>query len=133
MIFALPFNIPSQNVTARRHWRSSHRDVAQVAQMVRVVAWTICNAKGPRSVTVTSYRKRLITDEANLIGGSKQFVDGLVRAGALVDDNDKMSRITYRQAVLSQMPEEWARKYGRRPLTVVEIEDLATEPTKGNP
>ena len=124
MIFAISYNIPSQNVTARRHWRANHRDVAQVAQMVRVVAWAACNAKGPRSVIVTSYRKRRITDGANLIGGAKPFVDGLVKAGALVDDNDKMARITYRQGVLSKLPEEWARKYGRRPLTVVEIEDL---------
>ena len=128
MIFAIPYNIPSQNVTARRHWRANHRDVAQVAQMVRLVAWSICNAKGPRSVVVTSYRKQRITDGANLIGGAKSLVDGLVKAGALVDDNDRMARITYGQAVLSQLPEEWVKTYGRRPLTVIEILDLTDSP-----
>jgi hypothetical protein len=133
VIFAIPYNIPSQNVTTRRHWRANHRDVARVAQMVRLVAWQICNAKGPRSVVVTSYRKQRITDAANIIGGAKSFIDGLVKAGALVDDNDRMASIAYRQAVLSQLPEEWARKYGRRPLTVIEITDQTTAAPDANP
>lgn len=129
MIYAIPYNIPSQNVTARRHWRANHRDVAQVAQMTRLVAWAVCNAQGPRSVVVTSYRKQRITDEANLIGGAKSLIDGLVKAGALVDDNDRTARITYRQFVLSEMPVEWVKKYGRIPLTTIEITESTAAPT----
>lgn len=129
MIFAIPYDIPSQNVSARRHWRANYRDVALVAHMVRCVAWPICSAKGPRAVTITSYRKQRITDEANLIGGAKSFVDGLVKSGALVDDNDKMARITYRQDVLSKIPQLWLDKYGRVPLTVIEITDINAVPT----
>ena len=132
MIFAIPYNIPSQNISSRRNWRANHRDVCQVSQMVRLSAWQACGAKGPRLVTITSYRKQKITDVSNLIGGAKFFFDGLVRAGALVDDNDKMAQITYRQGVLSEIPMEWVNKFGRKPMTVVEITEL-TDVTKDLP
>ena len=123
MIFAVPYNIPSQNVTMRRHWRANHRDVVRVARLIQMIACSACSAQDKRSVTITSYRRQRITDEANLIGGAKQFIDGMVKAGALVDDSDKMAEITYLQNVLSAIPDIWLLKYGRIPLTVVEISD----------
>lgn len=123
MIIAIPYEIPSQNVTARRHWRANHRDVALVAQMVRLYGWQACNAKGPRTVKVTSYRTRRITDTPNLIGGAKSFCDGLVRAGALTDDNDRAASFTFEQFTLGQMPDELREKFRGRPCTAIEITD----------
>jgi hypothetical protein len=108
----------------RRHWRANHRDVALAARLIRLIACNACSAQGKRSATITSYRRQRITDEANLIGGAKQFIDGMVKAGALVDDSDKMAEITYLQNVLSAIPDIWLLKYGRIPLTVVEISDI---------
>lgn len=129
MIFAIGYSIPSQNITSRRHWRANHRDVNAVSLMVRAAAWEACSARGPRTVLVTSYRKRKITDEGNLIGGAKQFLDGLVKSGALVDDNDKMARVTYEQRVLSEMSAELRAKFGGRPCTVIALLDCELSPS----
>lgn len=125
--FAIPYEIPSQNVTARRHWRANHRDVAIVAQLVRGLCWAACNAKGRRTVKLTSYRKQRIKDRANLIGGAKALSDGLVRAGALVDDNDTVAAFIYDQGTLRQMPEQWRDQFNGRACTVIEITDTPAE------
>ena len=53
---------------------------------------------GPRRhVAITSIRRRLITDDANLRGGAKGLVDALVHAGVIRDDDDKTVEITYEQ------------------------------------
>ena len=124
MIYAIPYNIPSQNVVCRRNWRANHRDVVTIQSCARMFAKGACNATGPRALKIMSYRKQKITDISNLIGGSKFFTDGLVRAGVLVDDNDKMAKITYGQRVISELPDDLVSRFGRIPLTTFEIEDL---------
>lgn len=61
-------------------------------------------ATGHRSIHIIAYRLRRCADVANLIGGAKPCVDGLVDAGLLVDDRDSMATITYEQQVASKSP-----------------------------
>ena len=131
--FAIPYEVPSQNVTARRHWRHNYQDVDRTNRLARIMGNEACHAKKRRSVTITSYRTRRITDHANLVGGCKSLVDGLVRAGVLVDDSDRLASITYAQAVLSQMPVDLQLKFAGRPCTLIEVEDMPNEPTKESP
>lgn len=126
MIISIPYEIPSQNHTNRSHWSAKSRDVATVARYVNIFGWKYCDAKGPRSLHILSYRRRLCTDRGNLIGGAKQMIDGIVRAGALVDDSDDLATITYEQRVLSQMPDDLAEKFQRKPCTVLTFADLPT-------
>lgn len=126
MIISIPYEIPSQNHTNKSHWASKSRDVTTVARYVNIFGWQFCNAKGPRSLHILSYRRRLCTDRANLIGGAKSMIDGIVRARALVDDCDRLATITYDQRVLSQMPDDLAEKFHRKPCTVLTFTDLPT-------
>jgi hypothetical protein len=123
--FTIPYNVPSLNKTSRQHWRARMREVNLCANLARVLGREVSKATVRRLVTITSYRRQLCRDIQNLIGGCKSLNDGLVRAGLLVDDSDRWATFTYRQHVLSEMPPELARKYGRRPVTVIEIEDVS--------
>lgn len=115
----LPYEVPSQNKTMRRHWRANHKDVKLVQSLVRVHGWEICDAKQFRHLHITAYRKQRCTDIANVVGGAKSLVDGVVRAGALVDDSDKHCRISYDQRVLSELPGDIVAKFGKRAMTLL--------------
>jgi hypothetical protein len=100
----VPIEIMSQNVLERQHWTARNKFRTNSAVMLRLAMDPKHHAGGPRTVELVTYRKRLITDHANLVGGSKPFVDAMVRVGLLVDDNDKMARITYKQRLASEHP-----------------------------
>ena len=87
MNLIIRYNVPSQNVTSRRHWRSNQRDVKQCTSMFRAVMPPNFRPLTHQSITVTSYRRVLLHDHANLVGGAKYMIDGLVKAGGLVDDS----------------------------------------------
>jgi hypothetical protein len=54
---------------------------------------------GRRKITLISYRRRLITDVANLIGGAKLVIDAIRDAGLIVDDSDRWMVAEYKQAL----------------------------------
>jgi hypothetical protein len=101
------------------------REVNLCANLARVHGREAGKATVRRLVTITSYRRQLCRDIQNLIGGCKSLNDGLVRAELLVDDSDRWATFAYRQHILSEMPDDLARKYGRRPVTVIEIQDVS--------
>lgn len=96
--YAVPLEVPSQNVTDRMHWRARKKLKGQ--WLYRIIA--ACG--GPQSpqmvhkrVEILAYRKRLITDRGNLIGGCKLVVDAIRDAGLIFDDADKWATIDYQQ------------------------------------
>lgn len=117
--------IPSQNETERG--RSHIIRAAKKRSMRNTWGWMakcmmsengIPRATGPRRLKITAYRKRLCSDIANLIGGAKACIDGLVDAGLLQDDRDAEAAITYAQGLTSSSP------YGKgKVCTLIEIED----------
>jgi hypothetical protein len=111
----IPYRIPSQNVSMRRHWSVTHKDGVLAQSMVEYScrANNIQKATGKRTIIITSVRKRLITDDANLRGGAKQLVDAIKRAGYLVDDCDTMADIRYEQKTTKQ--------FGGRECTLIEF------------
>jgi Holliday junction resolvase RusA-like endonuclease len=116
---AIPLEIPSQNVTDRMHWRTRTRHIQtwriHVAAAARRIGAT--EATGPMAVRIISYRRRRITDAANLVGGAKATVDALTRAGLIQDDSDDQARITYEQRLASEHPTG-------RPCTIIELEPI---------
>lgn len=117
----VPLQIPSQNQTGRgRTWRAR----AGSTKRLRAAwcAWTAMEmrakglpiATGPRRIHVVAYRTQRCSDIANLIGGAKACVDGMVDAGLLVDDRDALALITYEQAVASKSPT-------KRPHTTITV------------
>lgn len=120
MNLIIRYNIPSQNVTSRRHWRSNQRDVKHCTSLFRAVIPKNFHPLQHESIIVTSYRSALLKDHANLVGGAKYMIDGLVHAGGLVDDSIDNMTATYVQSRLKDMPDDVAAKYGRIPVTVIE-------------
>jgi hypothetical protein len=96
--------IPSQNRTDRMHWAKRSKLQRLWLVSIRAAAGRIEKATTPQSVVIRSYRKRLITDHANLVGGAKLVVDALVKAGLLVDDSDDWAEIEYRQLSFRNSP-----------------------------
>lgn len=130
MIFSIPYEVPSLNKTSRQHWRSRVRDVNLCTALCRTHGWEASGASIRRLVTITSYRKQKCRDIQNFIGGCKSLNDGLVRAGILVDDSDGWATFTYRQFILSELPDELIKKHGKRPLTVIEVNDVSPTTTE---
>ena len=124
MIISIPYNVPSLNKTSRQHWRSRVRDVNMCTALVRAHGWYSCNAKGRRSLLISSYRRQLCRDIQNYIGGCKSLTDGVTKAGALVDDSDKWAFISYEQHLLRDMPDELRAKFGGNPCTVLTLTDM---------
>ena len=137
--------VPSQNVRERTHWRAQRQEVLRwsasaglLTDTQRVGVWSsralslsplpgsghflyrhdTWTGHGKRTVRITSYRARRITDHANLVGGCKGLIDGLVRAGLLVDDSDQWIAAEYRQALRSA-PDN---PHPGKSCTVVEID-----------
>lgn len=112
--------IPGQNKRERWHWARQRREVQQWCMLagLQFTAQGLAKATGRRRVTITSFRRQRFHDEANLIGGCKGLIDGLVRAELLVDDSTSWATFAYAQALASASP------LGRGiPCTVIEIED----------
>jgi len=117
----IPLEIPSQNATGKgRTWRAR----AAATKKLRT-AWhyhgivamgraCIMKATSPRALHIIAYRTRRCADIANLIGGAKACVDGLVDAGLLVDDRDTMAAITYEQHAAGKSPT-------KKPCTIITV------------
>ena len=113
----LPIVIPGQNTRERWHWTKQRREVKQWAAWARSMTTPAQAAKGKRRVRIVSYRRQRFHDRANLVGGCKGLIDGLVEAGLLVDDRIGLMEATYEQDVVVNSPD-------RKPVTLIEIEDL---------
>lgn len=107
----IELEIPSQNVTEKgRSWRGRYaktRERRATWHMLCRIAMEIAKvprATGPRTIKITAFRKQRCKDIANLIGGAKACVDGLVDAGLIQDDSDTKARISYEQRVVSEGP-----------------------------
>ena len=124
----LPAIWPSQNVYDRWHWARQRRQVEFWAGLIR------CQLKAPaacdefRTVLLQCYRRQRCRDKANLEGGAKGLVDGIVRAGLLKDDSSDWCDIAYRQGTIAMGGQR--REYtvltvwtGRVDVTVEEIPD----------
>lgn len=114
----LPLEIPSQNTRERWHWARQRREVSAWAYWLKATMrpGTADLARGKRIVRIHAFRRQRTRDEANLIGGCKGLVDGLVRAGLLVDDSRQWASFTYAEDVASKSPT-------RKACTRIEIED----------
>jgi hypothetical protein len=110
------YEVPSQNVTMRRHHMAEHRDRIKLERWIRILSASAPKATSPRLLHILSIRKRLITDDANLRGGCKGLVDAIVAAGLLVDDKDSKAKIHYSQQTLAQAGVT-------KPTTVITVED----------
>jgi hypothetical protein len=120
----IPLEIPSQNATGRgANWRirasgvKRLRNLWQSHAMIEMRAKGLVHATGPRSLHVVAYRRQRCTDIANLIGGAKACIDGLTRAGVLLDDRDSMARITYEQQTAGKSPT-------KQPHTILRVDDI---------
>jgi hypothetical protein len=97
----LPLLVESQNSTDRMHWRTRHRlkNIWKVSlySAVGYVERPACRM----AVTIESFRPRLITDHANLVGGCKMVIDAIRDAGLIHDDADKWMIAAYVQHLRS--------------------------------
>lgn len=132
-VFAIPFLVPSQNDRERMHWRLQREEVTRAFLLCRAHGCKVPPPTGHRTVIITSYRRQLMKDHANLVGGCKGLVDGIVRAGLLLDDSIKLASFEYRQAVLSRLPADLRKDFGGRPCTAIEITDTPAESTAKPP
>lgn len=120
MMTIVQLQIPGQNKRERWHWAAQRREVQHWCLLagLQFTAQGLAKATGRRRVAITSYRRQRFRDEANLVGGCKGLIDGLVRAGLLVDDSSTWAAFAYRQELASASP------LGRgKPCTVIEIEE----------
>jgi hypothetical protein len=115
--FYIPLEVPSQNKTNVQHWAVRVKFKKLCVQWIRHASRGAGKATGARRLKLTAYRKRRITDDANLRGGAKDMVDSIVNSGLLVDDNDKMAQIEYRQELAGDSPTG-------KPCTRIQIEDI---------
>lgn len=114
MIIKIPYNIPSQNVTSRRHWTKDNAEKNRCASLISACMRNKFEHQGKVAVSITSVRKKKISDKANLIGGAKYLIDGLVKARAIEDDSDAHVEIIYHQMVA---------KKGEQPHTVIALSE----------
>ena len=135
LILELHREVPSQNKRERWHWRKQRAEVKAWASDAYVYAhrrgggqWEVFDGVkrwrkaswvgfGKRRIVVTAYRARLCDDYANLVGGCKGLIDGLVKAGLLVDDSMEWMAAEYRQELRSHP----CNPAPRKACTVVEV------------
>ncbi len=114
----IPAEVPSQNKRERWHWSKQRREVSGwerwFAYAMRPGRLDV--ATGKRKVHIHAFRRQRCRDEANLIGGCKGLIDGLVRAGLLVDDDRAHATFTYAEDVASKSPTG-------KPCTKITIEE----------
>lgn len=122
--FYILAEIPSQNVTEKgRSWlgraakTKARRNLWRILCASGMAQVRIPAATGPRLVHIVAYRRQRCKDIANLIGGAKACVDGMVDAGLMLDDQDSKARITYQQDVASASPT-------RQPCTLIRVHNI---------
>lgn len=122
----IPLQIPSQNETGKGlTWRTRAAAIKRLRMQWKSFVWhemlvMYCAiASGPRKIHIIAYRKRRCMDIANLIGGAKACVDGMVDAGLLMDDRDSMAQITYDQRLASESPTGKA-------MTILQVSDISS-------
>lgn len=121
----LPKEVPSMNVRERMHWRAQRREVKAWELLARAAAAGQPRAGGKVLVHIHAFRRQRTRDEANLVGGCKGLIDGLVRAGLLVDDSREWASFTYAEDVASKSPT-------RQPCVRITITPAATAATQEN-
>lgn len=113
-VLVLPRESLSGNTLAYAHWRARMKDRDAWIVLVRAAMARspvrLPPPTGLRRVHLQAIRKRTL-DRDNLSAGLKHAVDSLVRCGLLLDDSDRLARITYGQE----------RCRGRRPLVLVTV------------
>jgi hypothetical protein len=94
----IPYQIPSQNAREAVHGlkRKAHMD--RLLKMCKSVIPQQTPVPEVRACVIHANRRRLIRDEANLVGGAKALVDCLVLCGVLWDDSIDFARISYGQS-----------------------------------
>ncbi|HAT10313.1 MAG TPA: hypothetical protein DCS97_06915 [Planctomycetes bacterium] len=124
-VLRIPLEAPSQNNLGGRTWRAraghtkTTRANWRMMAASQMILLAIPKATGPRRLHIIAYRKQRCRDIANLIGGMKACIDGLVDAGLLVDDRDGMASITYEQGVVSTSPTGHV-------CTLIHVDDITT-------
>lgn len=121
-IIVIPFEIPSQNVTERRHWSARAKERSELTWRLRAAlpAGGCPHNDRKRVLEIVAYRSAWIRDAANLVGGCKTLLDALVGVGVLRDDSRSWVEVSYDQALY--------RKAGYdQPTTVIRIYDLGEE------
>ena len=108
-IIAIPVEIKSQNVMERLHWSDRHRLRQEYELLIRnqMTLNDVEKAKKGQKfkLAITTYRNRLMRDEANISGGAKQMIDALVNEGFIWDDSiDCMEIVQMVQKLKSQSP-----------------------------
>jgi hypothetical protein len=118
-VLVIGFEVPSQNHTERRHWSARSKERKRLDWLIRAALPADgCPHRGrKRQLEIIAYRRRRISDHANLVGGCKTLLDAIVAAGVLVDDSDDYACAAYRQDVISKGGHD-------RPTTVIRIYDL---------
>lgn len=98
--------IPSQNKTDKEHWSVDHRRGKRFERdlLLDLLIQTRKKARDKWTsrpafvkLKVISQRRRRITDDANLRGGAKSFIDAIKRLGLIYDDDDDHVSIEYVQ------------------------------------
>lgn len=117
----LPKEVPSQNTRDKMHWRARGREVDDWELLARSACRPsqLVPATVKMAVRIHAFRRRRCADEANLIGGCKGLIDGLVRVGLIKDDSREWASFTYAEDVASKSPT-------RKPCVRVTIEPLTT-------
>lgn len=102
----IPMETPSANVRERWFWPQQRREVSSWEKWFRYAQRPggLDKATGKRLVHIHAFRKRRCSDEANFVSGCKGLIDGLVRAGLLVDDKRECAIFTYAEDVASKGP-----------------------------
>lgn len=120
----IPREVPSQNETEKgrcrfARWRKTkeRRNTWRVLCASEMNRAGIIRATGKRHLHILAFRRQRCADIANLIGGAKSCIDGLVDAGLMVDDRDARARITYDQSTLRFSP------ITKTPCTVITVSD----------
>ncbi|HYE07688.1 MAG TPA: hypothetical protein VEL07_19370 [Planctomycetota bacterium] len=121
-LLVIPFEVPSQNSTERRHWSGRAKERKELGWRVTAAlpAGGCPHLGRKRFVEIVAYRAAWIRDAANLVGGSKTLLDALVAVGVLRDDSTKWVEVSYDQGL-------YRRAGYDQPTTVIRIYDLAEE------
>lgn len=101
----IPYQIPSQNAREASHGlkRKAHMD--RLLKLCKSVIPQQTPTPDVRACVVNANRRRLIRDEANLVGGAKALIDCLVLCGVLWDDSIDFARISYGQSQIKASAE----------------------------
>lgn len=93
--------VRSRNELDKMHWSTRHRETKDWEMLIRLEGFKgkVPKATTRMGITILSYRKARIKDDANLRGGCKPIIDALKRLGAIVEDSDEWIDDEYVQAV----------------------------------